>query len=430
MATSSRGANKTIGRLLADGTIEEIAARLGPVSPDTSPLPPEVPDTRNWSSEGTARRRSFLEGELGRKIPWLGGEATLEDDAELRGNIEHFIGMTMVPTGIIGPLRINGVGAKGDFYVPLATTEGALVASYHRGASIVSRAGGVTSICLVEGVQRSPSFRFRTFMEVGTFLIWVMGRSAEFQSIVSKISSHARLEDIRSSVDGNQITLVLDYNTGDAAGQNMVTICTDAVCRHIVEHAPVKPVVWYVEGNLSGDKKATAISFTTVRGKKVTAEALIPRPLVERGLHTTPEEMMGYWKTSVLNGIQSGSIGVNGHFANGLTAIFLACGQDAACVAEAAVGTTRFDVIDGDLYVCVTLPNLIVGTVGGGTGLPTQRECLELLGCRGDGTARKFAEICAATILCGEISIVGAIAAGDFAKAHALFGRRRNGARP
>ncbi|MEP7217893.1 MAG: hydroxymethylglutaryl-CoA reductase, partial [Bacteroidota bacterium] len=386
-------------------------------------------EIRNWSSEGTARRRSFLEERLGRKLPWLGGESALEDDAELKGNIEHFIGMTMIPTGIIGPLRINGVGAKGDFYVPLATTEGALVASYHRGASIVSRAGGVTSICLVEGVQRSPSFRFRTFMEVGTFLIWVMERSASFQGIVSEISSHARLEDIRSSVDGNQITLVLDYNTGDAAGQNMVTICTDAICRHIVEHAPVKPVVWYVEGNLSGDKKATAISFTTVRGKKVTAEALIPRPLVERGLHTTPEEMMGYWKTSVLNGIQSGSIGVNGHFANGLTAIFLACGQDAACVAEAAVGTTRFDVIDGDLYVCVTRPNLIVGTVGGGTGLPTQRECLDLLGCRGDGTARKFAEICAATILCGEISIVGAIAAGDFAKAHALFGRRKNGAR-
>ncbi|MEO5931434.1 MAG: hydroxymethylglutaryl-CoA reductase [Candidatus Kapaibacterium sp.] len=429
MATSSRGANKTIGRLLADGTVEEIADRLGPVSPDRLPLPPEVPEIRNWSSEGTARRRSFLEERLGRKLPWLGGESALEDDAELKGNIEHFIGMTMIPTGIIGPLRINGVGAKGDFYVPLATTEGALVASYHRGASIVSRAGGVTSICLVEGVQRSPSFRFRTFMEVGTFLIWVMERSAGFQAIVSGISSHARLEDIRSSVDGNQITLVLDYNTGDAAGQNMVTICTDAICRYIVEHAPVKPVVWYVEGNLSGDKKATAISFTTVRGKKVTAEALIPRPLVERGLHTTPEEMMGYWKTSVLNGIQSGSIGVNGHFANGLTAIFLACGQDAACVAEAAVGTTRFDVIDGDLYVCVTLPNLIVGTVGGGTGLPTQRECLELLGCRGDGTARKFAEICAATILCGEISIVGAIAAGDFAKAHALFGRRKNGAR-
>jgi hydroxymethylglutaryl-CoA reductase (NADPH) len=208
----------------------------------------------------------------------------------------------------------------------------------------------------------------------------------------------------------------------------MVTLCTDAICRYIIANAPVAPQTWYVEGNLSGDKKATAMSFASVRGKKVTAEALVPRALVESMLHATPEQMLNYWKTSVLNGVQSGSIGVNGHFANGLTALFLACGQDAACVSEASVGTTRFDIDEhGDLYVCVTLPNLIVGTVGGGTGLPTQRECLSLIGCTGDGTARKFAEICAATVLCGELSIVGAIAAGDFAKAHAIFGRRKSG---
>jgi len=426
MPTSSRGAQRTIERLLSNGSPEELVDRLSPVPPETLPLPPEIPETRNWSTGATAARREFIGEQLGLELPWLEGRMALDDHSLLRGNIESFIGMTQVPTGVIGPLRINGADAKGDFYVPMATTEGALVASYHRGASVVSRAGGVTSICLNEGVQRSPSFSFRTFAEVGLFLIWVMENAGEFQGIISGISSHARLEDIKSNIDGNRITLVLDFSTGDAAGQNMVTICTDALCRHIVERAPVKPIAWYVEGNLSGDKKATALAFMSVRGKKVTAEATVPRELALRSLRATPEQMMDYWKTSVLNGVQSGSIGVNGHFANGLTAIFLACGQDAACVAEASVGTTRFDVTaEGDLYVCVSLPNLIVGTVGGGTSLPTQRECLEMIGCYGNGRARKLAEICAATVLCGEISIVAAIAAGDFAKAHALFGRKK-----
>jgi hydroxymethylglutaryl-CoA reductase (NADPH) len=289
-------------------------------------------------------------------------------------------------------------------------------------------AGGVSSICMTEMVQRSPGFTFRTFGECGTFLIWVMEQRQHFQAIVETCSSHATLEELRPNIDGNHLTIVFEYTTGDAAGQNMVTLCTDAICRYIIQHSPIQPQTWYVEGNLSGDKKATAMSFASVRGKKVTAEAIIPRALVSESLHATPEQMLDYWKTSVLNGVQSGSIGVNGHFANGLAALFLACGQDVACVSEASVGTTRFDIIDdGDLYLCVTLPNMIVGTVGGGTGLPTQRECLALLGCTGDGTARKFAEICAATILCGELSIVGAIAAGDFARAHALYGRRRGG---
>lgn len=429
MPTSSSKARGTIERLLTSGTAEAVVARLVPISPEESPLPPPVPEPRSWSTEASGARRKFLEEQLGLQLPHLGGEQRLEEHTALKGNIENFIGMTQVPTGIIGPLRVNGVEAKGDFYVPLATTEGALVASYNRGASVVSRAGGVASICLTESVQRSPCFRFETFGQAGLFLIWVMSNIASFHDIVRTVSSHARLEDVRPNVDGNQITLLFEYTTGDASGQNMVTLCTDAICRHIVERSPVKPLTWFVEGNLSGDKKATAISFISVRGKKVTAEAIIPRALVEEALHTTPEGMMEYWKTSIANGVQSGSIGVNGHFANGLAAIFLACGQDVACVSEASVGITRFDITSrNDLYICVTLPNLIVGTVGGGTGLPTQQECLGLMGCTGNGTARKFAEICAATVLCGELSIVAAIVAGDFAKAHAIYGRKKSGA--
>ena len=206
----------------------------------------------------------------------------------------------------------------------------------------------------------------------------------------------------------------------------MVTIATDAICRHLVERAPVRPAHWYVEGNLSGDKKATMIAFTHARGKKVVAEATIPRRLLKRFAHTTPEDMKRYWEISVLGGVQSGSIGAQGHYANALAALFIACGQDAACVAEASVGVTRMDVTgDGELYISVSMPNLIVGTVGGGTRLPTAQECLTMIDCLGEGKARKFAEICAATTLAGEVSIIAALAAGDFAQAHASYGRSR-----
>jgi hydroxymethylglutaryl-CoA reductase (NADPH) len=232
--------------------------------------------------------------------------------------------------------------------------------------------------------------------------------------------------DLRSAVAGREIHLIFEYTTGDASGQNMVTIATDAICRHLLEHAPVRPSHWYVEGNMSGDKKATMIAFTHARGKKVVAEATIPRQLLQRFGHSTPEDMKRYWEISVLGGVQSGSIGMQGHYANALAALFIACGQDAACVAEASVGVTRMDVTgDGDLYVSVSMPNLIVGTVGGGTHLPTARECLAMIGCVGEGTARKFAEICAATTLAGEVSITAAMAAGDFSHAHATYGRRR-----
>jgi hydroxymethylglutaryl-CoA reductase (NADPH) len=136
--------------------------------------------------------------------------------------------------------------------------------------------------------------------------------------------------------------------------------------------------------------------------------------------------MAEYWQASTVGTIQTGSIGAQGHYANGLAALFIATGQDAACVSEASVGITRMEVTaDGGLYAAVTLPNLIVGTVGGGTGLPTQRECLELMDCYGSGKARKFAEICAAVVLSGELSIAAALSVGHFTSAHQKLGRKK-----
>lgn len=376
--------------------------------------------------EGQLERITYLKEKTGKNLSFLIGSEKIVDLNSVEGNIENFIGFTQIPTGVIGPLRVLGSAAKGDFYVPLATTEGALVASYHRGAKASRISGGITSICLTESVQRSPIFKFNNLPDLGLFLVWILKEVETLKTIPAKVSNYAKLVECRPNIEGNQLILTLEYTTGDAAGQNMVTICSEEVCKYIVEHCPVKPVYWFVESNYSGDKKATSKSFTTVRGKKVTAEVVIPENVVKNILRSTPKAMVEYGYSSTIGVIQSGAIGAQGHVANGLAALFLATGQDVACVAEAAVGITRMELIgEGDLYCSVTLPNLIVGSVGGGTSLSTQKECLELMDCYGAGKARKFAEICAALSLAGELSIVAALSAGHFTSAHKKLGRKK-----
>lgn len=177
---------------------------------------------------------------------------------------------------------------------------------------------------------------------------------------------------------------------------------------------------------MSGDKKASGQPFILVRGRKVTAEVTLGAELVRKHLHTTPEHMAEFWRMSAVGGILSGTMGVQGHFANGLTALYLACGQDAACAAESATGVTRFEVTrNGSLYASVTLPKLMVGTVGGGTGLPTQRACLDILGLAGPEKARALAEVCGGLVLAGELSIAGAMCAQVFAQSHERLARGR-----
>ncbi|MDQ3393946.1 MAG: hydroxymethylglutaryl-CoA reductase [Bacteroidota bacterium] len=386
----------------------------------------QLPIEQKVTKENTHARNEFLKIETGKDTAFLTGKDTFSDPDQLEGNIENFIGMSMVPTGVIGPVRVIGSAAQGDFFVPLATTEGVLVASYHRGAKACYLAGGVTSICLTEGVQRSPVFKFNNIGELGSFLNWALQQWEQYKSITEGCSRYAKLTDMKSNIEGNQLIITFEYHTGDAAGQNMVTLCTDAICQFIIEKAPVKPIFWFIESNYSGDKKATALSFSNVRGKKVTAEIVLNEKIVNEVLKTTPEAMTEYWRSSTIGVIQSGAIGAQGHYANGLTALFIATGQDVACIAEAAIGITRMELHhDGSLYASVTLPNLIVGTVGGGTSLPTQKECLELMDCYGPGKARKFAEICGAVVLAGEISIAAALSAGHFSSSHKKFGRKK-----
>lgn len=385
-----------------------------------------LPTETATTAETQQNLLTILNSKAGFSPEYLTGKKNFSDFEALKGNIENYIGMTQVPTGVIGPLRVIGSNADGNFYIPMATSEGALIASYQRGAKATRLCGGVTSVCLVEAVQRSPVFKFNDMGDLGIFLVWILQQFEEFKTITRKSSNYANLVDVRSNIEGNQLILTFEFHTGDAAGQNMVTFCTDEICTYIFDNAPLQPIAWFIESNYSGDKKATALSFTRVRGRKVTAEAHLDRETVTKVLKTTPEAIAEYWQASTVGIIQSGALGAQGHFANGLAALYLACGQDVACVSESAVGVTRMQITGDDkLYVSVTLPSLIVGTIGGGTALPTQKECLSLMQCSGEGTARKFAEICGAVILCGEISIAAALSAGHFARAHKHLGRKK-----
>jgi hydroxymethylglutaryl-CoA reductase (NADPH) len=372
-----------------------------------------------------ARRRDQLR-QLGIDLAPLAGHGAEPAPEQLQGNIENLIGFARIPVGVVGPLRICGEQMNGDFYVPLATTEGALVASFHRGALVVSRSGGVAVRCVAESIRRTPGFVFERLAEVEAFVRWLDAHEAQLREIVAGASRFCRLVEHRSLIVGREVFLVFEFSTGDAAGQNMVTLATDAICRWLLVNCPVTPRRWVLDGNLSGDKKATMFSLINGRGKRVVAEAVVEARYVRRFLHAEPEQLVHKWSLGVLGAIQSGAFGAQAHVANGLAALFIACGQDVACVAEAAVGVTRVDLTDaGDLYVSLCLPNLTVGTVGGGTWMPTARNCLEMLGCYGPGGAQKFAGICAATALAGELSLIGSMSAGDFAQAHRRYGRRQ-----
>ncbi len=416
MPAKSESSRQHFERLLSTSEgVEELAGRL---AGGEAPRPPRFPGGTRLDADAVAKRWTALDADASVRERLLGEGGVVDPQAYSR-NIENFVGAVQVPVGVAGPLRVNGVFARGDFHVPLATTEAALVASYHRGARLLTAAGGASSALVNEAVNRSPAFAFRTIAEAGKFLHWALSQLDRMKAIVSESSRYARLLDFGATGEGNHIYLNLEFTTGDASGQNMVTLATQRICDFLLAGSPVAPRRAYVEGNLSGDKKASAQAFNSVRGKKVIAEVALPAPLVQRHLHATPEEMVDYWRMSALGGVLSGTIGVQGHFANGLAALFIACGQDPACVAESAVGVTRFELAeDGALYAAVTLPSLMLGTVGGGTGLPTQRACLELMGLAGEGKSGALAEVAGALVLAGELSIIGAMAAGHFARAH------------
>ena len=340
-------------------------------------------------------------------------------------NIENMIGTVKIPVGIAGPLRINGLYADGDYHIPMATSEAALVASYARGAYVATKAGGISTAVLYEGVLRTPAFTFDTLLEAGMFIDWVVANTDLLKQAAEATTNHGKLTSLEPVIDNNVAFLLCRYTTGDAAGQNMVTIATNALCETIAAQCPVPIKRWYVEGNFSGDKKASSLGTITGRGRKVSAAVTLPDALIEKALHTTTDDMLDYARVANLGALLSGQLGAQAHYANGLAAFYIATGQDAACVAESAVGFTRMERREGGLFCSVTMPNILVGSVGGGPSLPSQTAGLNILGLKGAGHGAALAEVTAALCLCGEISIVAAMAAGHFTRAHDSLARGR-----
>jgi hydroxymethylglutaryl-CoA reductase (NADPH) len=256
-------------------------------------------------------------------------------------------------------------------------------------------------------------------MEAAMFAAWLPTSHGMLERVVAGTSRYCRLIDMRCSVVGNIVYVLFEFATGDAAGQNMVTAAGRALCSSILASSPVAPQSWLAESVLSGDKRSSPMAFRSARGRNASAEIVLPAKQVRRYWHADVADMVRAWQQATGGAVQTGAVGLQGNVANALAALFIACGQDAACIAEACTALTRVEATrDGDAYFSVTLPNLIVGTVGGGTFLPTAQECLAMLGCVGTGGAGKFAEIVAAVALAGEIAIVGAMASGAFAAAH------------
>jgi len=423
MSTNYTKTRALFREILEKDDLEEFLSKLKPNAENPAP---QIPRTENCTQQGVNARWDLFENSEKVREQITDPQTKTQMD-QYKRNIENFVGTVKVPVGLAGPLRVNGMHAQGDYYIPLATSEAALVASYSRGASLISLAGGCTSIVLNEGVTRAPAFAFDSLAEASQFALWAINHIDDLKKVAESTTRYGKFSDLRITVEGNHVYLGIEICPGDASGQNMVTIAADAICAYIAENAEIKPKYFFVEGNLSGDKKASALSFLNVRGKKVSAEAVLSAELIYKVLKTSPESMIEYWRMSALGGVMSGTIGVQGHYANGLAALYIACGQDAACVSESAVGVTRFELTEqGDLYASVTLPNLIVGTVGGGTGLPSQNACLEMMNLSGSGKARALAEVAAGLCLAGELSIIGALSAGHFTSAHQRLARGAN----
>lgn len=358
-----------------------------------------------------------------------GGESA-DEPATYARNVENFAGTVRVPVGLAGPLRIDGGAARGTYDVPLATTEAALVASYSRGAQLITLAGGCVARVLDARMRRAPVLAFDRLDDAIAVAAWVRANTERLRAAAEATSRHATLLAIEPAIEGNHLYLDCAYATGEAAGQNMVTFATDALCAELIAAAPVRPRSYAVESNASGDKKATGRALLATRGRRVCAETRVPADLLAARLRVTPESLCAYWQMGAVGAAMTGTIGLQGMYANALAAFYLATGQDVACVAESAVGITRFETTrDGALYASVTLPNVVVAGVGGGTGLPTQRAASLALSRDGEPpSADALAEIVTATVLAGEISLCASLCAHEFSSAHRRFARRAPGA--
>ena len=369
----------------------------------------------NYTKEFITSRRQWAAEKTKAHLHHIGEYSV--DPEELKARVENMIGIAQIPLGLAGPLRVNGEHAKGLFYVPMATTEGTLVETYQRGMLAVTMAGGANVRVIKESLSFSPIFILKSITDVPKFLDWTEEHFAVIKSVAETTTKHGKLIEIVPYTMGRRVILDFRYTTGDAMGMNMICEATEKASNYIMECTDV--VHYHLASNLSSEKKASYFNFITGYGKEVQVEATFSQDVVLKYLGSSPKAICEQWFDGFLGGVQAGMIGINCHIANGIAAMFMACGQDVAQTVNAGMGTTICEsTTNGALRIALKLPNILVGTVGGGATTGTAKECLEILDCAGPDRARKFAEIIGATLLAGEASILAALASGNFAKAH------------
>lgn len=378
----------------------------------------------DYSVDAVRARQRFVEEYTGHAYEHV--KAHSLDPHTLTGNVESFVGVAQVPLGIAGPLKVNGEHAQGEFLIPLATTEGTLVASYNRGMKVLNLSGGVT--CTVSGdkMQRAPVFIFENARAARDFKLWMEAHHEEVAAHAEATTSVGKLLYVDTYLSNHFAFCRFNFSTGDAAGQNMVGRATFAACSWILENND-SIRRFYLESNFATDKKASMVNVMKTRGKRVTAECLIPGDVLRSVMRVEPKGLAYHW--GVAAGVGSFLSGANNnglHSPNGITAMFIATGQDVANVSESSAAILYAEHTDDDaLFMSITIPSLIVATYGGGTGLATQRECLEMLGCYGRGKVHKLAEIVAGVVLAGEVSLASAISSNDWVSSHEKYGRNR-----
>lgn len=341
-------------------------------------------------------------------------------------NIENFIGTARVPVGLAGPVLVHGEQARGEFHIPMATTEGTLVASTSRGMKVINECGGVhVQVVRDGGIQRAPVFEFSTISDALSFSESLTQDWQWLAPVMEATTAHGKLTDVTCWQMGRNVCVRMTMNPGDASGQNMVSIAAlKAVEALLDRYSSIKR--YLMAGGLSGEKVPANVNALMGRGKGVTAHVTIPaqvmRDITRADIADLPRLHQLYMNFAQWGGNR------NSHHSlvNTLAAMYIATGQDVACLPECAQAQNllEHDPERRVLHWDVHMPNLNAGTVGGGTGLATQRECLEIMDCYGTGKINRFVELCAVTALANEISFWGAICSQEWVGAHADLRKR------
>lgn len=384
-----------------------------------------APSRFDYSEAARLKRVAILESQCGESLESL--MQTDLDGFNLKGNIESYAGSVSIPLGICGPLKMaHSDSEKEDLFIPIATSEGALVSSITRGAFAISLCGGFKSRVMRKRMYRAPVFTFENIDHADMFITWLEDNFDTIKSITKKYSNFANLVKIKPVLIGRNVHAKFMFESGDASGQNMTTVCTWQACLWIKEEimlSNIKMIEFFLEGNGSSDKKVSVGSAMQTRGTYVTAECVITEKVLQRVLKTNSTDLINLYLRSLPITRLEGMTGYNVNVANAVAAIFASTGQDLACIHESSTAVLNFEKHEKGLYVSLTLPSLVIGTVGGGTGLGHYKNCLQSIGCAGAGKVERLAKVIAGAALSLELSTMSAICGGQFAYAHDKLGR-------